>query len=63
MNAQELYEELKLAADWFGVGFHGMHLIEVEVSETGLTFLYAGNSLYLSMKASETIQGTKFKLP
>lgn len=31
MNAQELYEELKDAADWFGVGFHGMDKIKVEV--------------------------------
>lgn len=50
MNAQELYEELKRVADYFGVGFHGFDQISVEVKENQIVFSDGSMTVTLNLK-------------
>lgn len=45
MNANELYELLKQAADYFGVGFHGMDQIEVIIKDDRLVLNFRGDTV------------------
>lgn len=45
MNANELYELLKQAANYFGVGFHGMNQIAVCIREGSLVLSFGGNEI------------------
>ncbi|AUM59782.1 hypothetical protein [Pseudomonas phage PMBT14] len=45
MNAQELYERLKEAANYFGVGFHGFALIDARIEEGELVLRCNGQSI------------------
>lgn len=55
MNAQELYEEMKTAADYFGVGFHGFHMIQVEFEEGRVIFSLGDSSI--TRKAQNSSEG------
>ncbi|MNJ71248.1 hypothetical protein D3C77_677680 [compost metagenome] len=44
-NAQELYDEIKQALNYFGIRFHDMHLMTVEFHAEGVTFIYGNRKL------------------
>lgn len=45
MNAQELYERIKEAANYFQVGFHGMDLIDAKIEEGWLVMRCNGQEI------------------
>lgn len=45
MTAQDLYERLKKAADYFGVGFHGMSQINVCIRDGHLVLSCRGDEI------------------
>lgn len=44
-NAQELYDEIKQALDYFGLRFHEMSQMTVEFHVHGVTFIYGNKRL------------------
>ncbi len=42
MDADSLYQELKQAWDYLGVGFHGRHLVSVAIEGKQLVLTYEG---------------------
>ena len=47
MNAQELYEELKDAANYFGVGFVGMKEINITLEGNRLRFSHSEREILI----------------
>lgn len=50
MNAQDLYEKLKEAARFFGVGFHGFALIDARIVGDQLVLTCNGEEIRFSLK-------------
>ena len=50
MNAQQLYDEIKDALDYFGLRFHEMHLMEFETLLDGVRFTYENRALFVPVK-------------
>lgn len=47
MTAQDLYEELKKAADFFGVGFHSMDQIQVVIGKNSINLRYKDRDIFI----------------
>lgn len=44
MNADDLYQEIKAALEYFGLRFKEMHLVEVRFHDGEIEFSYGGRS-------------------
>lgn len=49
MNADELYQEMKAAWDFLGVGFNGRHLVSVAISGSQLVLSYGGKEVRITL--------------
>lgn len=55
MNAQELYEQLKNAADFFGVGFRGFDQVKVEVKLGKIILSHERTSITIDVMTSQDL--------
>jgi hypothetical protein len=51
MTAKELYEELKAAADYLGVGFHGMDKVKVWIQDGDLVLALGDHEIHIGEEA------------
>lgn len=49
MNAQQLYDMIKDARDFFGLRFSEFHLMQVKLRPTHVTFEYEGNTVIIKV--------------
>lgn len=49
MNSNELYEKMKEAWDFLGVGFHGKHLVTTWIEDKHLVLSYKGTQVRIKV--------------
>lgn len=49
MNSDQLYEQMKDAWDYLGVGFHGKHLVTTWIEGKHLVLAYKGNQVRIEL--------------
>lgn len=50
MNVEQLYQHLKDAANYFGVGFHGFHLIDARLEGNQLVLTCDGLEVRINIE-------------
>lgn len=49
MNADDLYQKMKVAWDYLGVGFHGRELVSVRIEGIHLVLEYNGDEVRIKV--------------